>query len=279
MPAQNIEQSTAKGVAAVWHKIRLRIISATIMAPVAIACVIAGGRVFTAMVAFAAMLMVFEWTRMVEGRAYSWRFYVLSVGAAAALILASLGEYELALYAVAGAGLVTLAPFGGFTFWPAIAAPYIIASSVGLIWLRFDPTYGQALTILIFATVWAADTGAFIFGKFIGGPKISHALSPSKTWSGIGGGVAGGAIVGGLAAYFLFGGSAAATFLLPGGVLGAASVAGDLAESAFKRRFRVKDISGFIPGHGGVLDRLDGMIFATLAMTSAYLLYNMFERL
>lgn len=279
MPAPTIEQSTAKGDAAVRRALRLRIISAAIMAPVAITGVIVGGRIFTAMVAFAAMLMVFEWTRMVEGRAYSWRFYVLSLGAAAALILASLGDYRSALYVAAGAGLVTLAPVGGFTFWPAIAAPYIIAPTVGLIWLRFDPAYGQALTILIFATVWAADTGAFIFGKFIGGPKISHALSPSKTWAGIGGGVAGGAIVGGIAAYFLFGGSAAAAFLLPGGVLGAASVAGDLTESAFKRRFEVKDISGFIPGHGGVLDRLDGMIFATLAMTSAYLLYNMFERL
>ncbi len=279
MPAPTIVKSTAKGAAEVRSTLRLRIISAAVMAPIAIACVIAGGRVFTALVAFAAMLMVFEWTRMVEGRAYSWRFYALSLGAAAALILASLGAYPAALIVTASAGLLTLAPIGGFSFWPAIAAPYIIAPSIGLIWLRIDPAYGQALTILIFATVWAADTGAFIFGKFIGGPKISHALSPSKTWAGIGGGVAGGALVGGIAAYFLFGGSAAAAFLLPGGVLGAASVAGDLAESAFKRRFRVKDISGLIPGHGGVLDRLDGMIFATLAMTSAYLLYNMFERL
>ncbi len=279
MPAPAIENSTAEGSAEVRRALRLRIISAICMIPVAIAGVVAGGRVFTAMVAFVAMLMVFEWTRMVEGRAYSWRFYALSVGAAATLILASVGSYEWALAAAALAGAASLLPIGGFTLWPAVAAPYIIAPSAALIWLRFDPAYGQALTVLIFATVWAADTGAFIFGKLIGGPKISHALSPSKTWAGIGGGVAGGALVGAAAAYALFGAGAAAAFLLAGGLLGAASVAGDLAESAFKRRFGVKDISGFIPGHGGVLDRLDGMIFATVAMTSVYLLYNVFEKL
>ncbi len=279
MASPAIEKSVAKGSAEVRRALRLRIISAICMIPLAIAGVVMGGRIFTAMVAFVAMIMVFEWTRMVEGRAYSWRFFLLSAGAAAALILASMGSYELALGAAAAAGALSLLPIGGFSFWPAIAAPYIIAPSAALIWLRFDPAYGQSLTILIFATVWAADTGAFIFGKLIGGPKISYALSPSKTWAGIGGGVAGGALIGASAGYFLFGAQAVAAFLLAGGVIGAASVAGDLAESAFKRRFRVKDISGFIPGHGGVLDRLDGMIFATVAMTSVYLLYNVFEKL
>lgn len=279
MAAPTIEKSVAEGRADVRRALRLRIISALCMVPLAVAGVVLGGRVFTAMVAFVAMIMVFEWTRMVEGRAYTWRFMVLSGGGAATLILASMGSYGVALVVAAAAGAVSLAPIGGFTFWPAIAAPYIIAPSAALIWLRFDPAYGQALTIVIFATVWAADTGAFIFGKLIGGPKISYALSPSKTWAGIGGGVVGGALIGALAAFFLFGPQAAAAFLLTGGLLGAASVAGDLAESAFKRRFGVKDISGFIPGHGGVLDRLDGMIFATVVMTSVYLLYNVFEKL
>jgi len=279
MPTPAIETSVASGDAEIRKALRLRIISAACMIPPTIAGIFMGGRVFTAMVTFAAMLMIFEWTRMVEGRAYSWRFYLLSAGAAAALILASLGHYPAALGVAAIAGGASLAPIGGFTFWPAIAAPYIIAPTIGLIWLRFDPSYGTTLTVLIFVTVWAADTGAFIFGKLIGGPKISHALSPSKTWAGIGGGVAGGALVGAVAAYALFGAEAGAAFLLAGGVIGAASVAGDLAESAFKRRFGLKDISGFIPGHGGVLDRLDGMIFATVAMTSAYLLYIVFEKL
>ena len=279
MSALRIDKSTAKGAAEVRQALRLRIISAAVLIPPVVAAIFLGGRIFTAMIAFAAMLMVFEWTRMVEGRAYSWRCYLLSAAAAAALVTASAGYYGAALAITTLGGLLSLAPIGKFTFWPAIAAPYIIAPSVALIWLRFDPDYGKLLTVLIFATVWAADTGAFIFGKLIGGPKISHALSPSKTWAGIGGGVVGGALVGAGTAFFLIGPEAAAAFLLPGGVLGAASVAGDLAESAFKRRFGVKDISGLIPGHGGVLDRLDGMIFATIGMTSAYLLYNLFEKL
>lgn len=279
MATPAIEKSVAEGRADVRRALRLRIISALFMVPAAVTGIVVGGRIFTAMVAFVAMIMVFEWARMVEGRAYTWRFAVLSVGAASTLILASMGYYAFALAMAGAAGALSLLPFGGFTFWPAIAAPYIIAPSAALIWLRFDPAYGQALTIVIFATVWAADTGAFVFGKFIGGPKISYALSPSKTWAGIGGGVVGGAVIGALAAYFLFGPHAAGPFLLAGGLLGAASVGGDLAESAFKRRFGVKDISGFIPGHGGVLDRLDGMIFTTVAMTGVYLLYNVFEKL
>lgn len=276
----DIEQSTAKGPREVRRALILRIISAALLAAPTIAAVLAGGRAFTALVTFAAMLMVFEWTRMVERRAYSWRFWALALGAAAALALAGAGHYIYALALCAGAGFIAMLPFGsgGARAWPAVAAPYIIAPSIALIWLRFDPENGRTLTILIFATVWAADTGAFITGKLLGGPKISHALSPSKTWTGIGGGVLGGALVGAGAAAVVYGPSAAAAFLLPGGMLGAASVAGDLAESAFKRRFRVKDISGLIPGHGGVLDRLDGMIFATGAMTSAYLLYTIFEK-
>ncbi|MEO1252606.1 MAG: phosphatidate cytidylyltransferase [Pseudomonadota bacterium] len=274
-----IEKSVARGDAEVRRALRLRILSAAVLIPPVILAIFWGGRLFTAMVAFAAMLMVFEWTRMVEGRAYSWRFYLLSASAAAALIAASAGAYLFALGVAALGGLLVLAPIGGFTMWPAIAAPYIVAPSVALIWLRFDPVYGGALTALVFITVWAADTGAFIFGKLLGGPKISYALSPSKTWAGIGGGVAGGALMGAAGAYFFFGPGAALGFLLPGGILGAASVAGDLAESALKRRFRVKDISGFIPGHGGVLDRLDGMIFATVTMTSVYLLYTLFGKL
>ncbi|MHA7873597.1 MAG: phosphatidate cytidylyltransferase, partial [Hyphococcus sp.] len=128
-------------------------------------------------------------------------------------------------------------------------------------------------TFMLFFIVWAADSGAFVTGKLIGGPKISHALSPSKTWAGICGGVLGGCIAGAVAGVHFFGWQSAMAFLLIGGVLGAASVAGDLFESALKRNFGLKDISGFIPGHGGALDRMDGMIFATAAMTGGYFAY------
>jgi len=104
-------------------------------------------------------------------------------------------------------------------------------------------------------------------------------LSPSKTWAGIGGGVVGGCLLGAISGAILFGAPAALLCFFVGGVLGAASVAGDLFESGIKRYFGLKDISGLIPGHGGALDRLDGMIFATSAMTGGLLLYMLAERI
>lgn len=269
------------GAPASTRSLVLRFVSAAVLVPVGIAAVHLGGRAFAGLVAFANIVMIFEWTRMVERREFSASFYALAAGATAALYAAASGAYG-AAFLLCGASAVAafaLAKSAGrLGIWPAVAAPYILAPSIALLWLRFAPDDGRALTYLLFFIVWAADTGAFITGKLIGGPKISHALSPSKTWSGIGGGVAGGAAAGALAAAWLFGAGAAAAFLAVGGVLGAASVVGDLAESACKRNFGLKDISGFIPGHGGVLDRVDGMIFATAAMTSVYFLYMLVEK-
>lgn len=254
----------------------LRIASALVLVPVVIGAVYLGGRVFSAMVAFASIVMIFEWTRMVERREFSPSFYVLAAGSTLALFFAPSGGYLTAygICALAGLAAFFLARARGrLGFWPALAAPYILAPSIALIWLRLTVEDGRGLTLLLFVIVWAADTGAFVTGKLIGGPKISHALSPSKTWAGIGGGVIAGAGAGSLGAAYFLGAEAALVFVLFGGLLGAASVIGDLAESAFKRNFGLKDISGFIPGHGGALDRLDGMIFATAAMTSVYFLY------
>ncbi len=254
----------------------LRLLSAAVLVPLVMGAVYFGGRMFAALMAFACIVMIFEWTRMVERRACSASFYVLSFGATAAMFAASSGVYDLAfgLCALSGAGAFFLGRrSGGSGFWPGLAAVYVLIPTVALMWLRLDTEYGRSLTYILFFIVWAADTGAFVTGKLIGGPKINHALSPSKTWAGIGGGVIGGSIVGAIAAHAFFGPGAAWAYLLLGGVLGAASVAGDLAESAVKRKFGVKDISSFIPGHGGALDRMDGMIFATATMTSAYFIY------
>lgn len=253
-----------------------RLGSAAVLIPVVLSAVHYGGRWFSAVVAFACIVMIFEWTRMVERKECSASFYVLSFGATAAMFAAPSGAFVLAysLCAASGALAFILAKRGGgLGLWPALAAIYILAPSVALMWLRLDADHGRALTFMLFFIVWAADTGAFITGKLIGGPKINYALSPSKTWAGIGGGVIGGSIIGGLTAVYAFGLAEAAIFLVIGGVLGAASVAGDLAESAAKRNFGLKDISGFIPGHGGALDRMDGMIFSTVAMTSGYFIY------
>ncbi len=254
----------------------LRVLSALILAPLVLGAVYMGGRVFAALVAFLCVIMIFEWTRMVERREFSASFYVLAASAAISLFAAGSGAYGPAFFIASTAGIAAFflaRRATGLGFWSAFAAVYIIAPCIALVWLRFSVENGLGLTFLLFFIVWSADTGAFIFGKAIGGPKISHALSPSKTWAGIGGGIIGGAAFGAVAGVYFFGADAAPLYLLIGAVLGAASVLGDLAESAFKRNFGLKDISGFIPGHGGALDRLDGMIFATAAMTGGYFLY------
>lgn len=254
----------------------LRVGSAAILIPLVLIAVHVGGRLFAGVVAFACVVMIFEWTRMVERKECSPSFYALAFGAAAAMFAAPSGAYiaAYAICAVSGVIAYILAKQkGGLGIWPAVAAIYILAPSVALMWLRLDAEQGRALTFTLYFIVWAADTGAFVTGKLIGGPKISYALSPSKTWAGIGGGVVGGALIGALSASLFFGAAAFVWYIVIGGVLGAVSVAGDLAESAVKRNFGLKDISGFIPGHGGALDRMDGMIFATAAMTSAYFVY------
>ena len=254
----------------------LRAASALILVPVVLIAVHYGGRGFAALIAFASIIMLFEWMRMVERREFSAGFYVLAVGAAAAMFAASAAAYGMAFgfCAVAGIAAWALAKREGrLGFWPALAAPYIIAPCIALIWLRISVEAGRELTFVLFVIVWAADTGAFFLGKFIGGPKISHALSPSKTWAGIAGGVIGGGLAGLAAAVFAFGAGNLPVLIFSAGALGAVSVVGDLVESGIKRNFGLKDISGFIPGHGGALDRLDGMIFATSAMTSALFLY------
>ncbi|PQA85390.1 phosphatidate cytidylyltransferase [Hyphococcus luteus] len=262
--------------------LKRRIFAAAVLIPVVIAAVHAGGSAFAAMVAFAAVIMLFEWARMVERRSSSRAFYALVAGSAAAMYFAAGGNYDAAIAFAAASGVAAFfcakreTGIGG---WSALGAVYIIMPCIALIWLRLDAPSGRALTYLLYGVVWAADTGAFIFGKFIGGPKISHALSPSKTWAGIGGGILGGALVGAAAGALMFGAEWAVLHFFIGGGLGAASVVGDLVESAFKRNFKLKDISGFIPGHGGALDRLDGMIFATSAMTGGLLLYMLSEKL
>lgn len=248
----------------------LRIASGAALGAAAIGATWLGGPVFAAIVAAMAVLMCFEWTRMVERRAYSRAFQALAGGGALATAFAAGGLYAPAFALVALAGLAAwrLASEGPLRVWTALAAPYILGPSAALLWLRSDVENGRALTLLLFAIVWSADSAAYLAGRFIGGPRLSPALSPMKTWSGAAGGVLAGALAGAVGAVQIYGDGNIPTYAVIGGSLGLASILGDMTESAFKRIFGVKDMSGFIPGHGGVLDRLDGMIFATTAMTT-----------
>lgn len=258
---------TVKSFAAT--RIGKRVLSGVVMIAVALGAAAAGGAVFAGLVAALSVVLVFEWTRMVEGREFSRGFVVLAVASAAATALAARGAY-LPAYAVAAlGGLLTLAldaPRSGLkALWPAAAAPYLIAPSVALIWLRAGPETGRELIFFLFAIVWATDTGAYVAGKTIRGPRFSPVISPGKTWAGLVGGALAGAVAAAAAGRLVFEADAPGFFLLFGISIALATELGDMVESALKRRFGVKDVSGFIPGHGGALDRLDGMIFATFA--------------
>jgi phosphatidate cytidylyltransferase len=159
-----------------------------------------------------------------------------------------------------------------YQFALAFGVPYLGLAAVALPWLRADPWVGQRDTLFVLSVVWASDIGAYMVGRLLRGPKLAPAISPGKTWSGAAGGLIC-AVLGGAAV-------AACTtpdipvfhVIGPAVVLGIISQAGDLFESAIKRHFGVKDSGRIIPGHGGLLDRLDALlavapVAALLALT------------
>jgi phosphatidate cytidylyltransferase len=148
---------------------------------------------------------------------------------------------------------------------------YIAVAGAALLWLRDDPVAGRADVLFLLLVVWAGDIGAYLIGRRIGGPRLAPRISPGKTWSGAVGGLLAAVAAGLLAAHVL---SDAATWrvLVVAAGLAIVAQAGDLLESFVKRRLEVKDSGHFIPGHGGLFDRLDGVlavapVAAALALT------------
>ncbi|WP_431281202.1 phosphatidate cytidylyltransferase [Humitalea sp. 24SJ18S-53] len=253
-----------------WRDLRKRILSAAVLLPAAIACIWLGAEPWTALMALCVSVLAWEWvhlcglrTRVLPGAALP--AVVLLAGALsvvgearAALIVLGLGT--VATWAIAGRLRGAEAPEKP-PGWLAAGVLYIGLAGLALIELRHDNDAGLANVLFLFAVVWASDSGAYIAGRLIGGPKLAPAISPGKTWAGS---------VGGLVASMLAG-LAVAAAMAPGpigrviavaAILGVATQAGDLLESAIKRHFHVKDTSSLIPGHGGLLDRLDGVLAA-----------------
>jgi phosphatidate cytidylyltransferase len=235
------------------------------MAPPALLAAWAGGYAFAALIALAAALMCWEWHRMLNGT-FALSGKVASFGCAAASVLAvarpDMGLALMALTALASAGLAGRDRSG--RLWAAFGAVYAGLPSVAMVWLRDDPVAGNAVIWWLLLVVWSTDIGAYAFGRLIGGPKLLPLVSPKKTWAGL----IGGMISAGLAALMV----ALMVGAVPGlGVFAIGAVAavvaqiGDLFESWIKRRCNVKDSSHIIPGHGGVLDRVDGLLTASLA--------------
>jgi phosphatidate cytidylyltransferase len=199
----------------------------------------------------------------------------LRVRVASALVIAPIGLAALWWGGVAWNALIVVLALGMAMEWASLCAAarvgevprtlsgllYIGPASVALIWMRGAADVGLANVLFIVLVVWASDIGAYLCGRLVGGPKLAPAISPGKTWSGAAGGLLGVAVVGVIASLLTPGGHVLHGAMVAAG-LGVASQLGDLLESGLKRYFGVKDSGQLIPGHGGLLDRLDGMLLA-----------------
>jgi phosphatidate cytidylyltransferase len=256
--------------------IGLRAASAVVLAPAAVVAIWAGGFWFLALMLAACALLAVEWAMM--SAAAAWRLMAGAVGFGlfAAVISAHVEQLSLALvmlvFCAAAAGLFARSR-GQEALDAAYGVLYLGWPAVLLIWLRDGSSaYGLAWTVAAFVIAWASDIMAYLVGSLIGGPKLWPRFSPNKTWSGFIGGLAAGTIAGVLLATFLDMGIGPVWGAVLGLAAALATMAGDLWESALKRRYGVKDAGKLIPGHGGLLDRVDGLMFAVVVVASARLI-------
>ncbi len=264
-------QATSGGVAA-------RIASAAVLIPITIAAVWAGGWAFASLTALVGVLMAWEWSRMAFRPQNVMLYSALISGAVVVSALAGhiglLPIYILsALVFWAAAVMLALHHRDGGVRWAVLGVPYVCLPVFALIALRADPVYGLGSVIWLLVVIWSTDTAAFFAGRSIGGPKLAPRFSPKKTWSGAIAGVLAAAVAGAVFAVL----TALPGWLVLAGVSAFVSVVGqvgDLIESAFKRRFGVKDSSNLIPGHGGFLDRLDSLVTASVATLAIGLIHS-----
>lgn len=249
----------------------LRIISALVLVPIALYAVYAGGWLLNIWILLFAVLMSFEWARLIAPTKTAgeistlFGLYVLTV--AALSYWGNQGDWTMAAMTAAGGGslafliglVMKLRPVYAF-----VGIIYIALPLAAILWIRLEAAQPVLTLLWLLFIVWATDTGGFFAGKSLGGPKLAPRISPNKTWSGALGGV-GLAVLVGLSFSFFIEVKSILDFIVLSVVLSAISQVGDLFESALKRRFGVKDISGFIPGHGGAMDRIDGLVFVLMA--------------
>lgn len=261
--------------AARWRDLRKRVVSAALLAPAALLCVWLGAEAWTSLMAAAAAVLAWEWVRLCGYSTRRLPGIAVPVAVLAAGTLAVEARW-LPSVALLCAGAVAVGALSGrfpprgrpSGAWLGFGVLYIGLACVALIHLRGDASAGRLNVLFLFFTVWASDTGAYAAGRWLGGPKLAPSVSPNKTWAGAAGGLLSAVAVGVAAAYVMAAaGTPAPTgrLLLVAGGIGVLAQAGDFFESWIKRRFDVKDSSSLIPGHGGLLDRLDGVLAAAPA--------------
>ena len=258
-------------MAAASGELATRVVVGAILIAVAIAAVWAGGIAFTALVAVAVLLMSAEWSVM-HGIPRGFRLASLAVLAFVGGMAETQSATQALIVLAAAAGLLGLF-MRGFdrprAFWISAGLLYCGLPMIALIWLRDLPNTGFALTIAVLAIVWATDIGAYFTGRAIGGAKLAPSISPNKTWAGAVGGVAAAMVTGAILPVLAMGPAidgddrhvrTLLLFAIAAGFLAIVAIGGDLFESWLKRRAGVKDSGTLLPGHGGVMDRIDGLV-------------------
>lgn len=255
-----------------------RILTSVLMMPLMLGAIYAGRPVFDLLIVAMAAALIWEWHGLLAADAPAVRWSAIA-GTAGAVALATLDARAVAMVFAVGAavwffaGRRRAAADAALLAWGPL---YVGLPCYAMVALR--EVHGFAVTMWVFAMVWATDTGAYAFGRLIGGPKLAPRVSPNKTWAGLLGGMAcSGAVAalgGGLAAFSLPGAPGSLTLAAFGAGLAVVAQVGDLFESAVKRRVGAKDSSHLIPGHGGVLDRVDGVL---TAVPAAYLAFQFLQ--
>ena len=247
----------------------LRLVSALVLGTVVLTITWYGGVYFRILIGVAALLIYREWTTITAPSQtfasvnLGWLFVLLG----ALAIIFGYDRESVVICAVAAIGLGILGVVINGKIWAAGGVVYSLAPAIALAFIR-EGQSGLILIILLFGVVWSTDIGAYFAGRSIGGPKLAPAISPKKTWSGFFGGLTAAIIVALLLLNYYGILGASMSILVAGTVAGLLSVTsqlGDLFESWIKRTFGVKDSGQLIPGHGGIMDRVDGLIMAAVA--------------
>ena len=253
------------------HNLLVRIISAAILAPIVVAIAYVGGWIFLILCGLAAAGIFWEWTHLMAGCAALRLLVPGWAGLLAALVLVGLGYPAAAAFAIAlgavVAGAITLSgrgEQGSGALWAAGGVIYAGIGFLGPALLRSGGKFGFQAFLFVALIVWMTDILAFFVGRAVGGPRLWPRVSPNKTWSGAVGGLVGG-LAGGILVAYASGLGRLASLGVIALALSLLAQAGDLFESAVKRRFGAKDAGRIIPGHGGLMDRLDGFLFAAAA--------------
>jgi phosphatidate cytidylyltransferase len=264
-----------------WSNLRIRVASATVLVPTVVAAVWFGDVWYLGLILVGVALLAREWAEMSARRSALGVAVAIGAAVAISVIVAFRGHYYITWPVVVIGALAAALMARGAVERRADAAYgviYIAPAVIAMIWLRRMDA-GLSWTLLMFTVTWFADIFAFAVGSLLKGPKLWPRYSPNKTWSGFFGGL----VAASLGAIGIVALSQALPALpdlhLPWGVAaligllgGLATMAGDLWESMLKRRFGVKDSGDLIPGHGGMLDRVDGLMFAAIVVAGARLL-------